>query len=165
MPFAFTIDPNVAEHPSFPNDLFVASYNGVLTSKLLATFQVSQKKFGFRGCGGFDTDIHASPFITQGVAEGVDPGGLHYNGNYFDATDPEDRDNRQVAGSLSYFLTTPGLGTHDIKGGFEHFTSNQHRRQLAERQRLRVRHRLPATARRAGVRRERPHHPGLRRRA
>ena len=35
-------------------------------------------------------------------------GGLHYNGNYFDATDPEDRNNRQYAGSLSYFLTTPG---------------------------------------------------------
>ncbi len=53
--------------PSFPNDLFVVSYNGVLSPKLLANFQVSQKQFGFRGSGGFDTDIHASPFITQGV--------------------------------------------------------------------------------------------------
>jgi hypothetical protein len=124
VPFPFTIDPNIPENPTFPNDLFVASYNGVLSSKLLATFQISQKQFGFRGSGGFDTDIHASPIITQGVLEGVDPV-LHYNGNYFDETDPEDRDNFQYAGSLSYFLTTTGLGSHDIKGGFEHFTSNR----------------------------------------
>jgi Carboxypeptidase regulatory-like domain/TonB dependent receptor-like, beta-barrel len=124
LPFGASIDPNVAEHPSFPNRLFVASYNGILNRKLLANFQVSQKKEGFRGTGGFDTDIHASPFFTIGVAEGV-PGGLHYNGNYFDATDPEDRDNFQYAGSLSYFAATPRGGSHDLKGGFEHFKSNQ----------------------------------------
>ena len=124
LPFASSIDPNVAEHPTFPNSLFVASYNGVLNSKLLANFQVSQKKEGFRGSGGYDTDIHASPFFTIGVADGV-PGGLHYNGNYFDATDPEDRDNFQYAGSLSYFLTTARGGSHDVKAGFEHFKSNQ----------------------------------------
>ena len=124
VPFNFTIDPNIPENPSFPNDLFVASYNGVLSPKLLATFQVSQQQLGFRGSGGFDTDIHASPFITQGVLSDV-PSVLHYNGNYFDATDPEDRDNFQYAGSLSYFLTTSNLGSHNIKGGFEHFTSNR----------------------------------------
>jgi outer membrane receptor protein involved in Fe transport len=124
LPFGFTIDPNIPENPSFPNDLFVVSYNGVLTPKLLATFQVSQKQFGFRGSGGTDTNIVNSPFITQGVLEGVSPT-LHYNGNYFDATDPEDRDNFQYSGTLAYFLTTQGLGSHDIKGGFEHFTSNR----------------------------------------
>jgi hypothetical protein len=102
----------------------VVSYNGVLTPKMLATFQISQKQFGFRGSGGTDTNIVNSPFITQGVLEGVDPV-LHYNGNYFDATDPEDRNNFQYAGTLSYFLTTEGLGSHDIKGGFEHFTSTR----------------------------------------
>lgn len=124
VPFASTIDPSIGENPTFPNRLFVASYNGVLSSKLLGQVQVSRKKQGFRGTGGFDTDIRASPFFTVGVAEGV-PGDLHYNGNYFDATDPEDRDNMQYAGSLSYFLTTPRAGSHDIKGGVEHFTSNQ----------------------------------------
>src|SRR5262249_10178400 len=39
--------------------------------------------------------------------------------------DPEDRNNFQYAGSLSYFLTTPKWGSHDVKGGFEHFKSNQ----------------------------------------
>jgi hypothetical protein len=124
VPFGFTIDPLIAENPTFPNDLFIASYNGVISPKMLATFQVSQKQFGFRGSGGFNTDIHESPFITQGVLPGVTPV-LHYNGNYFDATDPEDRDNFQFAGTLAYFLTTQGFGSHDIKGGFEHFNSHR----------------------------------------
>src|SRR3954452_3457013 len=97
LPFEASIDPNVAEHPHFPNRLLVGSYNGVLSSKLLANLKVSQKKQGFRGSGGTDPDIHASPFFSVGVADGV-PGSLHYNGPYFDATDPEDRDNLQYAG-------------------------------------------------------------------
>ncbi len=123
LPFNFTIDPNIAETPSFPNDLAVVNYNGVLTSKMLINFQVSQKQFGFRGSGGTDTNIVNSPFLTRGVS-GI-PATLHYNGNYFDATDPEDRDNRQFAGSVSYFASTPRFGSHDLKGGFEHFKSNQ----------------------------------------
>ena len=124
LPFNFTIDPLIAEHPSFPNDLFVVSYNGVLSPKMLATFQVSQKQFGFRGSGGLNPAITESPIITQGVLPDV-PGVLHYNGNYFDATDPEDRDNFQYAGSLAYFLTTSRFGSHDFKGGFENFKSKR----------------------------------------
>src|SRR4029453_7843986 len=81
-PFPFSIDPHVAKNPTFPNDLIVASYNGVLSSKLLANFQVSRKTESFVGSGGTNPDIHESPFITQGAAEGV-PGVLHYNGPYF----------------------------------------------------------------------------------
>jgi len=124
VPFPFSIDPHVAENPTFPNNLFVASYNGVLSSKLLANFQVSRKTESFIGSGGTNPDIHESPFITQGAAPGV-PGVLHYNGPYFDATDPEDRNNLQFAGSLSYFASTSKWGSHDFKGGFEHFKSNQ----------------------------------------
>jgi outer membrane receptor protein involved in Fe transport len=121
--FGFSIDPAVAESPSFPNDLFVVNYNAVLTPRLLGTFQVSQKRFGFRDTGGFDTHPFESPMITRGIL-GV-PSTLHYNAPYFDATDPEDRNNRQYAGSLSYFLSTERFGSHDFKGGIEHFTSTR----------------------------------------
>lgn len=121
--FAFSIDPAVVEEPSFPNNLFVANYNGVLASRFLASFQYSQKIFGFRDTGGTSTSIVDSPFLTRGIL-GV-PSTLHYNAPYFDATDPEDRNNRQYAGSLSYFLSTAGFGSHDLKGGIEHFTSTR----------------------------------------
>jgi hypothetical protein len=116
VPFAFSIDPNVAEEPSFPNDRFVANYRGVLSPRLFADLRASRKTFGFRGAGGSSQNLNDSPII--GLSQLV-----HYNGNYFDATDPENRNNYQVAGSLSYFLSTANLGSHDIKGGFEVFNS------------------------------------------
>jgi hypothetical protein len=106
-----------------PNRLFVTNYNGVLGSKTFLTAQYSEKGFGFRNTGGTETDLLSSPFLTRGNL-GV-PGGLHYNAPYFSSNDPEDRNNRQVTASASYFLTTAGTGSHDIKGGFEHFTSTR----------------------------------------
>jgi hypothetical protein len=106
-----------------PNRLFVTNYNGVLGSKTFLTAQYSEKKFGFRGTGGTDTAFAASPFLTRGNLGA--PGGLHYNAPYFSSFDPEDRNNRQVTASASYFLTSAATGSHDIKGGFEHYTSTR----------------------------------------
>jgi hypothetical protein len=47
-----------------------------------------------------------------------------YNAPFFDANDPEDRNNQQLTGSLSYFLSTKRAGSHDVKGGAERFVSN-----------------------------------------
>ena len=115
--FDFTIDPNAIEEPSFPNKRFVTSWRGVLGSRLFGEAQYSRKIFGFRGSGGTETDIVNSPFITltQELA--------HYNDNYFDATDPEDRNNQQITGSLSY--AADWAGRHDIKGGTEWYQSNR----------------------------------------
>jgi hypothetical protein len=109
--FPFSIDPNVQETPSFPNTRFVAGWRGVLGARAFAEAQYSQKKFGFRGSGGTSTAIVDSPFITltQELA--------HYNAPYFDATDPEDRDNRQITGNVSWQVDRGGR--HDFKTGAE----------------------------------------------
>ena len=115
--FSFSIDPAATINRTLPNDLWVATYRGAMSSRLFTELQVSQKQLGFRGNGGTLTDIVESPFVTltQRLA--------HYNAPYFDAADPQDRDNRQVTGSATYYLDTSSLGTHSIKGGFEHFRS------------------------------------------
>jgi hypothetical protein len=111
-----TIDPLTFESPSFPNDGVAIGYRGVLGTRMFADLRYSEKKFGFRNIGGTGTNIVDSPFVTLTQAQlGV------YNAPYFDATDPEDRDNWQVAGNLSYYLTTAGTGSHDFKGGVEVF--------------------------------------------
>jgi hypothetical protein len=117
--FDFTIDPFAQEFPSFPTTLWVGTYHGVLTQNLFASLQYSQKKFEFKGSGGTSTDIHDSPFIT------LDPTLAAYNAPYFDATDPEERNNRQWTGSLNYFLSTSKLGTHDLKLGGELFRTTE----------------------------------------
>lgn len=115
--FAFSIDPRTFVDSERANDLFVATWRGAVTDDLFAEVQFSQKRFGFRDSGGTSLDIFDSPFITLTQALG------HYNAPYFDATDPEDRNNRQIHGNVTWFVETPTLGTHSIKGGFERYTS------------------------------------------
>jgi len=109
-----SLTPNVLVHPRFPNDLKVGHYSGVLGPQLFLEAQYSQKKFAFENDGGTDRDIHASPFVCVTSS-------CLYNGAYFDATDPEDRDNKQAAASLSYFLDAGSWGSHDLKVGGEDF--------------------------------------------
>src|SRR6185295_3989466 len=119
---ANSLDPSTLVTRETPNSLFVTNYNGVLANKYFATLQYSQKKFGFRGAGGTDTAIAASPFRTRGVTPGI-TNGLLYAAPFFSALDPENRDNKQFSGSLSYTLSTKKTGTHDIKGGGEYYKS------------------------------------------
>jgi Carboxypeptidase regulatory-like domain len=117
--FDFSIDPKTINTIEEPNDLFVGSYNGVLKSNLFLEAQYSQQKFEFAKGGGSSSDIFDSPLFTVGISA---PGGQQYNAPYFAwDVDPETRKNRQLSASLSYFLTTSGLGKHDLKGGFENY--------------------------------------------
>ncbi len=117
--FPFSRDPATLIEPTVPNDLWVATYRGAVSSSLFIEGQVSRKKWGRRNVGGTSTNIVDSPFIS--VTQG---GTGHYNAPFFDASDPEDRNNRQFTGSATYFLPT-STGTHSIKSGFEHFQSTR----------------------------------------
>ena len=54
------------------------------------------------------------------MATGV-PASLHYAAPFFSSLDPEERNNRQFTGSLSYPASTKRTGTHDVKGGGEFY--------------------------------------------
>ena len=118
-----SLDPSVLVTQTQPNSLFVANYNGVIANKAFATVQFSQKKFGFRG-GNTNTAIGGSPFLTRGTTPGISSN-LNYAAPYFSGLDPEDRDNKQVTGSLSYTLSSKKTGTHDLKGGGEYYRSTR----------------------------------------
>ena len=113
-----TIDPTAGDATSTPGDLLVANWDGVMASRFFATAQYSRKTNHPR-FGNTSTRLQDSPFLTIGR---VSPGGLHFGPLYFDRTDPEDRDNNQLTGSVSYFGSRPGLGTHDVKAGAEMFS-------------------------------------------
>ena len=121
--FDFSIDPRTVSTFHEPNELFVATYSGVLRPDLFLEAQYSQQKFEFAEGGGSSTNRPDSPFFTFGVTA---PPGQHYNAPYFGfSVDPESRKNRQIAASLSYFLTSQKLGKHDLKGGFESYRSTR----------------------------------------
>ncbi len=115
--FGFSVVPSTIIDRQRPQDLFVATYRGALANDVFAEVQYSQKRHGFRGGGGTSTDIFESPIITRTQALG------HYNAPYFDATDPEDRNNRQITGNVTWFLSSRSAGSHSLKAGFERFTT------------------------------------------
>ncbi len=89
-----------------------------MAGRFFATAQYSGKANHPR-FGNTSTRLQDSPFLTIGR---VSPGGLHFGAAYFDRTDPEDRDNNQLTGSVSFFGSRPGWGTHDVKAGVEVFS-------------------------------------------
>jgi hypothetical protein len=113
-----TIDPTAGDQTSTPGSLLVANWDGVMASRFFATAQYSRKTNHPR-FGNASARLQDSPFLTIGR---VSPGGLHFGPAYFDRTDPEDRDNNQLTGSVSYFGSRPGFGTHDVKAGVEVFS-------------------------------------------
>src|SRR5262249_8746888 len=115
-----SLDPSVLINETQPNDLFVTNYNGVLANKFFATLQFSQKRFKFENAGGTDPAVTASPIRTRGLVSGV-PANLLYGAPFFSALDPEERNNRQFSGSLSYTLSTKSTGTPHIKCGGQEY--------------------------------------------
>jgi hypothetical protein len=113
------LEPDAVAPAKLPNDAWAVSYDGTFTASLFGELRYSEKHFGFRGPGNSSTILSDNVFIALGIFPGVESGA--YNAPYFDVTDPEDRDNQQLYGALSYFLSTTG-GSHDMKVGFESFT-------------------------------------------
>lgn len=116
------IDPATFTTPSTPNRLFAATWRGSLGARTFATAQYSQKNWKLENAGGTSTAIVDSPFLTRGVTV---PGGLQYNAPYWDSSDPEERNNRQLTGSVTHMLGSRGFGTHELKGGVEYFVSTR----------------------------------------
>ena len=116
---SFSIDRAALISPSVPNRLGVVNYNAALNQRMLLSAQYSQKYFATQGVGGTSTNILDSPFLTRTGTQ------YQYNAPYFDASDPEQRNNHQVTASLTYFASDRRLGSHELKGGVENFVDTR----------------------------------------
>ena len=122
--FGGSIDPAAMTTPSTLNRLYAATWRGTLGARTFATAQYSQKNWKLQNAGGNSTNIFESPFLTRGTTAGI-PASLQYNAPYFDSTDPEERNNRQLTASVSQLLSSRRGGTHELKSGFEYFVSTR----------------------------------------
>jgi outer membrane receptor protein involved in Fe transport len=122
-PFGFTVDPAAVGNNSRPNNYYYANYRASLKNNILAEAQWSQRKYEFKDAGGTSTNITDSPFFALNI--GAPGGPAQYNAEYFDGTDPENRNNFQLTGNLTYFWNSPKGGRHEIKGGYEFFRSQR----------------------------------------
>ena len=112
---SFIIDPASEVDRTNPNMYYFTNYRGVRGNTIWEA-QYSQRKFKFADDGGTSTNIVDSPFIALSCA-------CLYNAPYFDATDPENRNNRQVTGNMTSFWN--GAGRHETKVGYEFFRSQR----------------------------------------
>ncbi|HVB38455.1 MAG TPA: TonB-dependent receptor [Vicinamibacterales bacterium] len=110
-----SIDPATVTTAEVPNWYAFGNYKGVLNSHLLAEAQYSERNWT-RKSGGTDPSIVNSPFLAL-------TGFWQYNAPYFDLSDPEGRNNRQLTGSLTAFFDK--AGHHDLKTGYEWYRSQR----------------------------------------
>jgi hypothetical protein len=108
-----TVDPFALSDKERPNHLLGVTYRGVLRTQVLVDAQYSQQQFQTDAGGGTSTSLLDSPFLTLTFLE-------QYNAPYFDAGDPDRRNNRQLTGSVSYFRRG-----HELKAGYEFFRSQK----------------------------------------
>jgi outer membrane receptor protein involved in Fe transport len=112
---SFIIDPASEVDRTNPNMYYFTNYRGV-RGNMMFEAQYSQRKFKFADDGGTSTNIVDSPFISLSCA-------CLYNAPYFDATDPENRNNRQITGNVTTFWDAGGR--HETKVGYEFFRSQR----------------------------------------
>lgn len=112
---SFVIDPASEVNRTNPNMYYFTNYRGVRGNMMIEA-QYSQRKFKFADDGGTSTNIVDSPIVSLSCA-------CVYNAPYFDATDPENRNNRQISGNVTNFWT--GAGRHETKVGYEFFRSQR----------------------------------------
>ena len=104
---------------SLPEDLFTINYTGVITPKFFLEGRYSQRNLSFIGSGSTFTDLQKGTLL-------VDPAGRRYNAPTFcGVCTDEERDNRDLFIKGSYFLSTPGTGSHNLAFGFDSFNDRR----------------------------------------
>ena len=113
---SLVIDPRSEVDRENPNWYAYGNYRGVLRNNLLAEVQYSERRFQFLKDGGTSLTITDSPFVGTCYC-------TVYNAPYFDATDPEARNNQQFTGNLTNYWSRGGR--HETKNGYEFFRSQR----------------------------------------
>jgi len=107
---------SLVEERETPNSLYSLTYNGVFTNHFFVEGQYAKKEFAFLGGGSPFTD-NINGTLLQDRARGT----RWWTPTFRKTPEGEHRDHELYVGKATYFLTTKSLGTHEIKGGYEHF--------------------------------------------
>jgi hypothetical protein len=113
--FSLAADPNTLVTRTKPNWYAFANYRGVLHQTYLVEAQYSERRFAFQGAGT-STAIIDSPYYSPSAD-------VIFNAPYFDASDQDHRNNRQLTGNVLSFFDA--RGRHETKIGYEFYRSQR----------------------------------------
>ena len=105
---------------SLPNTLAAINYNGVITNNFLLEAQYSEKYYAFQNSGGQFTDPIRGTWIQDNAR------GFRFNAPVFcGVCTAEERNNESWVVKGNYFLSTTGLGSHNVIAGIENFAEER----------------------------------------
>jgi outer membrane receptor protein involved in Fe transport len=100
-----------------PQDLLSLNYTGILKPNFFVETQYSRRRFTFENSGSPFTDLVKGTLLRDRSR-----GNARYNSPTFcGVCDPENRDNQNIIGKATYFLSTSNGGSHNIVVGFDMF--------------------------------------------
>jgi len=101
---------------SDPQEIKSGNYTGILTPNFFVEAQYSERLYTIaKGAGGPRDLIAGTMMRNQGT------GYRYYAPTFCGECEDEERNNENLLGKLSYFLTTESAGTHDIIFGYDTF--------------------------------------------
>jgi hypothetical protein len=101
-----------------PESLEAFDYTGVLSDSFFVEGQYSARDLTFKNSGSRYTDLDKGTVLVDGTT------GAYYHSPVFCAVCPgsnEKRDNRDILAKASWFVSTAGLGSHDVVAGIDRF--------------------------------------------
>ena len=101
-----------------PERLYAATYSGTLSSNLFVEAIVSKRTLEFIGSGAKSTDLIDGTLLIDNSRAG---GARWWSDTFCGVCTPEARDSEDVFAKGSYFLSTPGLGSHNVVFGYDNF--------------------------------------------
>ncbi len=107
--------------PSYPQELLALNYNGVLTDQLFVEAQYSQRKFTYENAGAYSRDLVGGTNVFDSTL-----GGIFNSPPFCGVCDPEKRDNENFLVKGTWFLSTKGLGSHNIVFGYDNFNNKMY---------------------------------------
>lgn len=102
---------------SLPEDLLAINYSGIITPQLSVEAQFSQKHFTFKNSGSQFTDLINGTLMLDRSRSNR----RYWAPTFCGVCDDEKRDNQNILVKANYFLTSPGLGSHNFVAGFDTF--------------------------------------------
>lgn len=103
-----------------PEDLFTASYSGVLKSNLFVEGRVSSRHFSFIGDGAQTTDIINGTLLIDNQRST-----RYWAPTFCGVCTPETRDNTDIFAKATYALSTRSAGSHNMVFGYDLFNDKR----------------------------------------
>ncbi len=114
--FGTVLDVRSVTTRSLPQELMALNYTGVLTENFFIEAQYSERKFTFENSGAKTQDLIEGTLMVDG------PTGFRWwSPTFCGICTPEERNNENMLLKGSWFVSSEGLGSHDLSFGYDTF--------------------------------------------